>query len=635
MDLGASATGAVLVIPSLALFGGPKSMLFASLVAGAATLPFCRELRRGRWLAPALVVAALAGLVGLPVASFNELRLRKSAMIVAGEPILWNSFSMIGVTPEQQILGVYRSRFIVIDNNVVTEMVGFRGDPAQVRLLRRDFSAAAHRLRRDADVLIIGSGGGRDIRIALTYGQRHVRAVEVNPLIVRMANEVFGDFTGRVYDARKVQKVVGDARSYIANTEERFDIILASLIDTWAASAAGAFALTENLLYTTDAFRDYYEHLSDDGLLSVSRWHPVDTPRLLATGFEAWSEMGVDDPRRHAVALIRKSEHFPPVVTMLMKRSPLTSEELGTLEDFAAETGVKLALSPKAVDDPVIAKYLADGVAPWEGVDVEPVSDDRPFFFNMVKPLTQVQRALRRSSGRPVLWFDANLDATKVLIQLFLAVTLLVAFTILAPLLLRRGAARRRGRYSVLGYFACLGLGYILIEIGLLQRLILLLGKPVYALAVILSTMLLVSGLGSFASGRLAPDRLPRWLPSLLLLVTAILVLYTFLLPGWIHALLGAPFAARVASAVMVIALPAFLLGMPFPSGLRVLEDGGRAEMVPWVWGVNGAMSVMASVGGMILAIQFGYTIVFLVGTACYLAAAVLFRSWATAATRE
>jgi hypothetical protein len=143
--------------------------------------------------------------------------------------------------------------------------------------------------------------------------------------------------------------------------------------------------------------------------------------------------------------------------------------------------------------------------------------------------------------------------------------------------------------------------------------------------------MLLVSGLGSFASGRLGPDRLPRWLPSLLLLVTAILVLYTFLLPAWIHALLGAPFAARVASAVMVIALPAFLLGMPFPSGLRVLEDGGRAEMVPWVWGVNGAMSVMASVGGMILAIQFGYTIVFLVGTACYLAAAVLFRSWVTA----
>ena len=116
--------------------------------------------------------------------------------------------------------------------------------------------------------------------------------------------------------------------------------------------------------------------------------------------------------------------------------------------------------------------------------------------------------------------------------------------------------------------------------------------------------------------------------------MTAILVLYTFLLPGWIHALLGAPFAARVASAVMVIALPAFLLVMPFPSGLRVLEEGGRAEMAPWAWGVNGAMSVMASVGGMILAIQFGYTVVFLVGTACYFAAAFFFRTWTAALAR-
>jgi SAM-dependent methyltransferase len=630
-DLVASATGAVLIIPALAVFGGPKSMLFASLAAGSATLPFRGTLRRGRWLAPAVVLASLAGVVGLPASGFNEFRLRKSATMIAGEPILWNSFSMVGVAPEEQILGVYRSRLIVIDNNVGTEMVGFHGNPAQTRMLRRDFSAAAHRLRRDADVLIIGSGGGRDIRIALAYRQRHVRAVEVNPLVVHMANDVFGDFTGRVYDARKVQKVVGDARSYIANSEEHFDIILASLIDTWAASAAGAFALTENLLYTTDAFRDYYEHLTDDGLLSVSRWHPMDTLRLLATGLEAWREMGADDPRRHAVILIRKMRRFAPIVTLMMKRSPFTSEELQALEDFAAETSTKMALSPQRVDDPVIANYLAEGVGPWAGVDVEPVPDDRPFFFNMVKPLTQVELALAGRSGRPAPWTQINLDATKVLVRLFLAVTLLVAFTILAPLLLRGGAARRRGGFSVLGYFACLGLGYILIEVGLLQRLILLLGKPVHALAVILSTMLLASGLGSFASGRLAPDRLLHRLPPLLVLVTVILALYTFLLPDWIHALLGASFAARVASAVVVVALPAFLLGMPFPSGLRVLEEGNRSELIPLVWGVNGAMSVMASVGGMILAIQFGYTIVFLVGTACYLAAALLFRSWVAA----
>jgi hypothetical protein len=383
--------------------------------------------------------------------------------------------------------------------------------------LRRDFSAAAHRVRRNADVLIIGAGGGRDIRIALMHGQRHVRAVEVNPLVVRMANETFGDFTGHVYDEKKVQKVVGDARSYIANSEERFGIILASLIDTWAASAAGAFALTENLLYTTDAFRDYYEHLTEDGLLSVSRWHPLETPRLLATGLEAWSEMGAprllatgleawsemgaSDPRRHAVILIRKSARFQPVVTLLMKRSPFEAEEIRTLEGFAADTGMKVALTPESVDDPVIGEFLATGESPWPRIDVEPVSDDRPFFFNMVKPLDQVESALGLEAPVSLMWFDANFEATEMLVRLFVGVMLLVAFTTLTPLLLGAGAVRGSDSLSVLIYFCGLGLGYILIEVGLLQRLILLLGKPVYALAVILGTMLLASGLGSLASG--------------------------------------------------------------------------------------------------------------------------------------
>jgi SAM-dependent methyltransferase len=611
-DLVASAGGALLVIPVLSLFGGPKSMLIACAAAATATLPFRGALARGRFLAPALVAGSLIALFVLPAAGFNALRLRKQAGMVAGEPIYWNSFSMVGVAPREAVMGGRRSRMIIIDNNVGTEMVGFDGNPARIQTLRRDFSAAAHRVRRNADVLIIGAGGGRDIRIALMHGQRHVRAVEVNPLVVRMANETFGDFTGHVYDEKKVQKVVGDARSYIANSEERFGIILASLIDTWAASAAGAFALTENLLYTTDAFRDYYEHLTEDGLLSVSRWHPLETPRLLATGLEAWSEMGVSDPRRHAVILIRKSARFQPVVTLLMKRSPFEAEEIRTLEGFATETGMKVALTPERVDDPVIGEFLATGESPWPRIDVEPVSDDRPFFFNMVKPLDQVESALGLESPVSLMWFDANFEATEMLVQLFVGVMLLVAFTTLTPLLLGAGAVRGSDSLSVLIYFCGLGLGYILIEVGLLQRLILLLGKPVYALAVILGTMLLASGLGSLASGGFATDRLRARMSGVLIGATGLLLLYAFFLPDLIHALLGIPFVARLAAAVVIVAL----------------EGRGSVAMVPWVWGVNGAMSVMASVGGIILAIQFGYTTVFLVGTGCYLAAGLALQRW-------
>jgi hypothetical protein len=234
--------------------------------------------------------------------------------------------------------------------------------------------------------------------------------------------------------------------------------------------------------------------------------------------------------------------------------------------------------------------------------------------------------------------FQGNLAATRSLIQLFAAVVLLLVATIGVPLVARGGTVRGPGWGSILGYFACLGLGYIVIQIGLLQRLILLLGKPVYALAVILATMLLASGLGSFAAGALAPERLRARLGALLGGTAALLLVYAFLLPALISALLGSGFGVRLAGSVALVALPGFLLGMPFPSGIRALERLGRDGLVPWVWGLNGATSVLASVSAIILAIELGYTAVFVLGAACYGLAAVLLSRWpgagASAASR-
>jgi SAM-dependent methyltransferase len=487
-------------------------------------------------------------------------------------------------------------------------------------------------------VLIIGSGGGRDILVALLYGARHVRAVEVNPLVYQTAAELFGDFTGHVYSGPRVEPVVGDARSYIANSHERFDVILASLIDTWAASSAGAFALTENLLYTTDAFRDYHAHLEDDGILSISRWHPFETPRLLATAFAAWREAGAADPRQHAMLLRSpvQSGFASAVSTLLMKKRPFTPEEIRAVEAFCAESGLFLALAPDRIADPVVQEFFAAGDGArtrWAGVDMSPASDERPFFFNMVRPSTQLLRmlGLRTPSDAVEGGFEGNLTATRVLIQLFFAVLLLLSLMVGVPLALRSGALRTPGWRAILGYFACLGLGYIVIEVGLLQRLILLLGKPVYALAVILSTMLLASGCGSFAAGRFGVIRLQTRLVLLLAFSSALLFVYAFLLPPLLGALLGSPFAVRLLASVALVALPGFLLGMPFPSGIRALELAGRPGLVPWVWGINGAMSVMASVSAIILAIEVGYTAVFLLGAACYGLAALLIRRWPAA----
>ena len=632
-DLGSSALGAVAVIPALGWFGGPKSMLVASAVAALVALLFTHAARAARWLAPAVAFAALLALFLVPAERFEQMQLRKPVAVVASEAIRWNAFSMVGVGAEET--RPFRRRQIVIDNSVTTVMLPFDGDLAKVSFLKTDYTAAAYQLHAAPRVLIIGSGGGRDILTALAHEAAHVRAVEVNPLVFETSAHLFGDFTGRVYLDPRVTPVVGDARSYIANSHEQFDVVLASLIDTWAASSAGAFALTENLLYTTDAFRDYYDHLTPDGILSVSRWHPFETPRLLSTAFAAWREAGVADPRQHALLLRtpQRAGLAEQASTLLMKKSPFTPEEIRTIERFCAEARLLLALAPDRIGDTVVSDWFqgvehADGA--WSGVDWSPASDERPFFFNMVTPSTQLLRMLGFGAAGQFEQgaFQGNLAATRSLIQLLGAVVLLLVATIGVPLLARSGAVRGPGGPWILGYFACLGLGYIVIQIGLLQRLILLLGKPVYALAVILSTMLLASGLGSFAAGTLSPERLRARLSALLGGTTLLLLLYAFLLPALISALLGSGFGVRLAGSVALVVLPGFLLGMPFPSGIRALERLGRDGLVPWVWGLNGAMSVLASVSAIILAIELGYTAVFVLGAACYGLAAALLLRW-------
>jgi hypothetical protein len=243
----------------------------------------------------------------------------------------------------------------------------------------------------------------------------------------------------------------------------------------------------------------------------------------------------------------------------------------------------------------------------------------------MVRPSTQLRRMLGLAEeGRfENTSFRGNVDATRTLIQLLGAVAMLLVFTVLTPLALRGGTLRQPGWLATLGYFACLGLGFIVIEIGLLQRLILLLGQPVYALAVILSTMLLASGCGSFVAARLGVARLRTRLGLLLAAAAALVAAYALFLPDVIDALLGHSFRARLACAVALVALPGFLLGMPFPSGIRALESAGRQRLVPWVWGINGA-----SVSAIIVAIELGYTAVFLLGAACYGLAAWLLQRW-------
>jgi hypothetical protein len=380
------------------------------------------------------------------------------------------------------------------------------------------------------ETLVIGPGGGRDVLAALASGAPHVTAVEVNPAVVEAVRGPFADFAGHLYDRPDVTVVVEDARGYIARSPHRYDVIQAALIDTWAAGASGAFALSENSLYTVEAFRTYYEHLTDRGILTVSRWYmpgrPAETLRLVSTGMAGWARAGVADPRQHVAVIAHFVTSNPQegLATVLFKRTPFTPEEVAAIEDRARELGFTVLYAPGLpVTEEVGAFLTADDPAAWIArypLDITPATDDRPFFFNLVRFGDLFSPALRASGV-----YQISIESAGILLAILGITAAVGVLFVLWPLgwgVRRRGLAAPSARMLV--YFGALGVGFMLVEIPTIQRLTVYLGRPVYSLAVGLFALLLFSGLGSLWAGRRrgqpvgaglapAPEGQPQGLP--------------------------------------------------------------------------------------------------------------------------
>ena len=511
-------------------------------------------------------------------------------------------------------------------------------DWGMIDFLRYDLTSIAYNLLPEADVFIIGPGGGRDVLAGLLYGARQITGVELNPAIIDASRVHFGAYAGHVYDRPNVRVEVEDARTYLARKEERFDLIQASLIDTWAASSAGAFALSENGLYTREAFLTYYRRLSPRGIVSFSRWYfvedPAETLRLLALGLDSWRRAGVSDPAAHTVLIANLSKNRSAtegLATMLLKRTPFAPDEVARLAEICEELEFTvlyapgLAVEPNPAYDLVVAPDLGRAIRDY-GLDISPPTDDRPFFFNFVRPGDLLSPDYRKS---PV--YRASVEANRVLAIVLGISSAFTALFILGPMALRRGSALRtrgRGAWSLLGYFVALGIGFMLVEIPLIQRLTVYLGSPTYALAVVLFTILLSSGAGSATTHRLSGDgvvRRLRWaLPGLL----AVLLLHLLALPAILRWTQQWPFAGRVAVCILAILPAGFAMGQPFPLGIKWVRDR-TPGMIPWLWAVNGAASVVGSAAATIIALRTGFRIVSLAGILSYgLALALALRAW-------
>ena len=623
-DLAGAALGCLLLIPVLNTIGAINIVLLVSALGAAAGILFGIASQGSR--APAfcslLLTVGLAGLVFYN-STTNRIDIRKSKGFEENQVLFskWNSFSRITVVGSLDTAVEIR-----IDADAATGISKDASNSAIHQDALDALSALAHHLNRNAEVLIIGPGGGNDVMAARVFGQKRITAVEINPIIAHdvMSSEPFKSYSGSIYQQPDVRLVVDEGRSFIRNSKDRYDIIQATMVDTWAATAAGAFSLSENNLYTVEAFKEYVTHLTDNGTLTMTRWYfepPDQLLRLITLTRAMMNELGISNPARH-IMLVRdaRSGYDRTPATYIFKKSEFTDDEVRSIESVASSSGFELLFTPLTRPANVFTQIIEapDPAAVWANFEtnIEPTRDNNPFFFNSVR-LANLSRVIEGTTGE---WQKTNLG-TSILFALLGITSVLVLLFIIGPLVLVRGRALATGvgaKLSHLLYFACLGAGFIIVEVAMIQKFILFLGHPVYSLAVVLFSVLAFSAMGSYLSGRIDEDEMPATLTKLLIVLVLLVIVYIVVLPPIFYGLVGLAREIRIVLAVVLMAPLAMVMGMPMPIGIRLLARSAP-EIIPWAWGVNGATSVMGSVAALVIAILTGFNQALLVGAGLYL----------------
>jgi hypothetical protein len=639
-DLLGAAAGCLVLVPLLNLLGAPAVVISAAALAGAASILFALPAARRRAAKAALLVIGIPGalqLAGLGLFDVVYMKGYESNQLLFSK---WNSFSRIGVYDrahhDWSLSPKYAGKpppslFMDIDASASTPIVRGTGNIEDAGYLRYELTAVAYHLAQRPEgfsALVIGPGGGRDVLSALLFGASRVQGVEINPIIVRdVMLDKFRDYSGNLYAHPKVTVHVEDGRSFVRRSRERYDVIQGSLVDTWAATSAGAYTLTENSLYTVEAFGDYLDHLTDNGLLTITRWM-VDGLRLISLAQQACAERGLD-AKQH-LAIVRHAN----VATFILKRSPFTPQEVQRLQQVTDRLGFVLLYAP-GIAAPAGVKELPEmknagtSVNDYRSLilaadpprflaaypfDVSATTDDRPFFFHT----TRLADQLRGAFGRSML-FGGGLHA---LLTLFTISAVLVLAFIIGPLALS-GERPGPGWAGWLAYFSALGAGFMLLEVALLQRFVLLLGHPVYSLTVTLFSLLLGTGLGSLISRRVPLERVAVVTGRVLLAAALAAVAAAFALGSVVDFAMPWPLAARMGVAAAVLVPIGVLLGMGLPGGMRLLHSA-RPEIVAWGWGMNGAFSVVGATGAIFIAMNWGFLVTLLAGALTYVLAAGL-----------
>ena len=492
---------------------------------------------------------------------------------------------------------------------------------------------APYIIKPKADTLVIGCGGGPDIMIALYHEASNVVAVDINPEMIKLLRE-YSDFTYGVFQREDVELVAAEGRHFLSRDQRRFDVIQLSGVDTSAALASGAYALSENFIYTVEAFDQYLEHLKPDGIVNFSRPPGWQTQKIITMWMETLQRRKVQNPHKHIMVLEGNGQHRikvgdswiveeGPWSQTLVKQSPLTTEEVKTLTHWTEQLGFEVVYDPYTQRQNKYEQLiLADTRQRQLLIDecqhnIKPCSDDSPFYFQYYRwsDLLPMNLIGKNRVNPPM--------ALMILFGSLAIVTVLSGVFIIYPLRHHTSLAKPGGRAGIFVYFAALGLGFILLEIALLQKLTVFLGGPAYSMSITLFTILLTSGMGSFVSRNWSAR--PLRLLAVVIPLLAVTVLAELALLGYaIPRLMYLSHPLRAVAAVIMIAPLGLLMGMPFPTGLRYVNSY-RPELNPWAWGINACATVIGSVLCILISSLAGFTIVLLIGVGVYLIGWVTF----------
>lgn len=651
-DLSGAALGCILFIYLLEVTDGPTAVLVVAALAGVGAFAYAsdsesQQLRRATLIAFGLLMLFVGAQM---ISSSNHMPLVRLKWVKGKiDPQLlherWNSFSRVRVSGDPDkpqapwgwgVSAVYppdrQSRHLImdIDSTATTVITAFDGNLQEVDFLKWDITNLAHHIRPGSDVLVVGTGGGRDILSALVFEQRSVTGVEINGAIIELVTDTYGDFAGHLDKMPGVSFVHDEARSYITRSPDKFDILQISMIDTWAATTSGAYVLTENSLYTLEAWTIFLERLTPDGILAVSRWYfphsPDEVYRLTSLATAALLQAGIEQPRDHIVIAARVPEPGEPgfgVGTMLVSKAPFSAEDLEMVSKVVDEMQFELVLTPKhSIDQAFVRIARGDDLTSLATsllTNLAPPTDDSPFFFHMLR-LQDIFVEGAFSLG--TLAF--NTSAVYTLGVLLIIVCLLTFLCIVVPLLLTTKKLERtelRRAFPLFLFFVGIGFGFMLVEISQLQRLTVFLGHPTYGLSVVLFSLLLSGGIGSYLTQRVKTHLIRSTFIRLSLLLVVLLLIGLLTTPI-IARLAGQTTVIRILVAVIILFPLGLFMGMAFPLGMKIASRQA-SSLTPWLWGINGATSVCASVLAVAISLNLGISVSYWTGFACYLFASL------------